>query len=269
MKHFFEQFPEGWWICNDSQYQKDVLSGYMLSARKEILIVGLARDCEEALLYNIYRLEKLGSLFYKYRIMVVENDSKDRTAQTLQEWEKRNPRVNVLSFSNQKERHKQNHSLERRKDMAEYRNKYLDFVESTRTEEYVAVFDFDMIGGFSYDGIMHSVKHLQRRDVDVIGSNSLLYQNEQRLYYDTWAFRKMNWDVIDVGLMRVERGEPLMEVLSVGGGLILYKNRIQDYRYTEDDCDHPTLHRQMKRRGQRIWLNPSQITLFSKHFYCL
>ena len=56
---------------------------------KKIVIAALARDCNEALINNIPRIEKLRELFTESHVVIVENDSKDGTKDTLQKWQEK------------------------------------------------------------------------------------------------------------------------------------------------------------------------------------
>ena len=51
--------------------------------------------------------------------------------------------------------------------------------------------------------------------------------------------------------------------------MIIYPSSIleNDISYTNEHCDHVTLNKQLTQLGYNIFLNPSQITLYSEHYY--
>ncbi len=62
---------------------------------KQVLICGVCKNVEVPLPYTIQIIERIGSLFEDYRIIVYENDSTDRTLDILQQWAKKNPRLHL------------------------------------------------------------------------------------------------------------------------------------------------------------------------------
>jgi hypothetical protein len=109
--------------------------------------------------------------------------------------------------------------------------------------------------------------------LDVCGSNGLLYRKQddkvQRLYFDSWAYRGLNEEYDpDINLLTINRGDSPYEVDSCFGGMCIYKyDTLNGLKYTNEDCDHVTLHKQIRNNGYRIWINPSQITLYTEHYY--
>ena len=70
--------------------------GASYASKQKVVICGLARDIAK----NIDRLkvvlERLGSYFLQYKIIIVENDSNDESRPMLLEWSKQNPNVIIL-----------------------------------------------------------------------------------------------------------------------------------------------------------------------------
>lgn len=62
---------------------------------KKVLICGVCRDVESRLPYSILIAEEIGSLFQDYRVVLYENNSKDKTTDIMDNWTSRNPKVNV------------------------------------------------------------------------------------------------------------------------------------------------------------------------------
>lgn len=163
----------------------------------------------------------------------------------------------------------QDKSFNRCRRMAHCRNILRDNMVKYDTD-YYAILDTDLLGGFSYEGIANSFSY----DWDCCASNSLIYINEQRYYYDSWAWRDLNHpnphSDEEINPRRYERGERPINVMSAFGGLAIYNNKYfpnLKYRYSSTDCDHPTIHIPMSRDGAKIVMNPSQIALYNKTRY--
>ena len=84
---------------------------------------------------------------------------------------------------------------------------------------------------------------------------------------DLIALFKVVW----VGKWKIIFVTGIAAILSVFYALSLpniYKSEVlEQTKYTKEDCDHVTLHSQIKKNGYKVWLNPSQITLYTKHYY--
>ena len=60
---------------------------------KRILFCGMVRDSASEVKRNIPVVEKMASYFADYRVVIVENNSKDNTKNVLKNWEKNNSKV--------------------------------------------------------------------------------------------------------------------------------------------------------------------------------
>ena len=235
--------------------------------KSSVVICGLVRNLKHPhILFSA--LNKIGSLFNRHYIYLYENDSEDDTVKWLQWWKNGSRYRNFLSEKLNRVQNEQDMSLKRRGDMAFYRNKYLEFAKTCNTE-YTIIVDTDLYG-YSYEGIANTIGH----DLDACGSNGLMYrQNDQerieKLYYDSWAYRDIDKNFkIESNLIDYKRGDSPIEVDSCFGGMAIYKTPIlKDVEYEDWDCDHVTLHSQIKKQGYKVWLNPSQITLYTEHYY--
>lgn len=269
--YFHSRFPEDLFLV-DSKYTSDYYSrivyGFETMKKSSITIGILARDLENILPFSLARLHALGSLFGSYKLIAYENDSADNTKQILHD------SVDLL-ISEQKHWiiNKQDKSQGRRERMAYYRNTLRNEMIKVDSDYYM-VYDADVLGGFSYEGIANSISYKW----DVCGSNSFIYDehngNIRRLYYDSWAYRYLGQraekDSDNINNIAMHRGEPVVRVNSCFGGLALYKPMFfknQVYKYTADDCDHVTLHLKMIDDGAMIVVNPSQIVLYNRTRY--
>lgn len=272
------QFPESLFLPsnNKEQYYGRVIHGKQIMSNSTVLFCCLARNLGGIAEYTIARIEYLASFFKKYKILIYENDSNDNTRDILLDWKYKNDNVELILENLNKKRHEQDTSLERTTDMAYYRNQYLS--KAKRNDfynmDYTIVFDSDIDGGWSYFGICNSFSY----NFDVVCSNSLLYRTRdsitERLFYDTFAYRPLNKESSEnhsiYNLLQFKVGQEPFRVNSAFGGMAIYKSSVlHNVEYKSYDCDHPTLHRQLREFGYNIWLNPSQIVLYNKHEYCI
>ena len=259
-------FPEDFWPPASKDYAEKVALGFKICSKMNLLVVGCARDCEKQLEQNLLRIEFLRKFFHNSFVFVFENDSIDRTKILLDKYHKSGYNISFKSetIGTKKLGDK---SLERRKNMAYARNQYLNYAKTIKDKIHIIiVLDLDLFG-FSYTGILHSLSHNKKNSI--YASNGLIYQDNQRLMYDVWAYRDLNNNEGD-NLLLFNRGEDLVKVKSAFGGLSIYPSSILDnnIEYTSNDCDHVTLNNQLTKLGYSIFLNPSQITLYSCHYYC-
>ncbi|MEM9819879.1 MAG: hypothetical protein AAF985_02360 [Bacteroidota bacterium] len=268
-------FPEAWYPCQgDPQVYFDRLeSGYQKMKEQSIVICGLARDLIDGLPNAMARIECLGKKFKDYRVVIVENDSVDGTAEMLQYWQRVNPKVQVLSQQLNAQKWADVQDLARTTAMANYRNQYLDYVRAQQYAfDFLLVFDLDIPLGFSYDGIAHSFSY---PDWDVMASNGILvppFGNPiaQALFFDAFAFRQKGQltkpDLTTINQLQFQRGEALVPVESAFGGLAIYREEgiLAGARYGGQDCEHVVLHQWLQQNGfSKQFLNPSQIVLYS------
>lgn len=271
---YISQFPESQFVCvsNADEYKQRVIHGHTIASKSNVLICGIARNVAKNLHYTIARIERLRSYFNNSHVYIYENDSEDNTLDIL----------NKTSYTIESERHDISifddpKGLMRKIWMAFARNKYIEYASKfclSNRIHYVIILDTDLSGGWSYHGILNSLSY---DDWDVVGSNSILYQIENdrymRLFYDSWAFREYgNFEEINdsrANLFRFERGDSLIQVYSCFGGLAIYKPHFlySGASYNSEDCDHVTLHSQLINLGYKIYLNPSQITLYNNTVY--
>lgn len=259
---YYSRFPEDLYPTRPEhklEYEARVITGINKAGKSSVVIGGLARNIAGNFPFMRARLEKLGSYFRVHRIFIYENDSEDNTVNLLHAWGIENRRVRWMSedldfeLLNDK-------SETRMRQMAYARNCLLDIMSGARAD-YVIIIDSDIAGGFSYDSVMDSLA--QMANADLIGANSLIYDDKNRLYYDSFALR-FNPDISDEEKngLAYSRGEPLVPVESVFGGIAIY--RYDAYfcgaEYGASDCEHVHFHKELKKHGyDRFYLNPSLI----------
>jgi hypothetical protein len=263
-----ERFPEDRFPAKDEQdFRKKIARGYDAMNKSSLLICGISRNDEETLPLAIRRIEKTGSCFKDYGVVIFENDSTDRTPDILRSWERENPRVRILSESL---RGLPISSRSRFERLAYCRNRYVDDMNAAAEYdrcEWVMVVDMDLRGGWSVDGLASTFADA---GWDAVASVSLGYHYLRKTYYDTFALKpkgilKKNWSYRLFGEgWQFRRNDPLIPVQSAFGGLALYRRDIfRTRRYSGlsgglDVCEHDALNADGK---LRFFMNPSQITV--------
>ncbi len=268
---FRSRFPEDLFPCimgKDAEYTERVLHGYDIARRSTVVIGGLVRDNARILPTTLARIEHLSSLFFDANFAIFENDSTDRSADILLDWQPECPKfiiskkLNTNKFGSVK-------SKERIDTMSYCRTelqKQITAINSEELYDYVILLDMDIEGGFSYEGIFNSLSY----DMEAVASNSLFYENDVRRFYDSYAL-KMSYDMTDLEKQSLiyHRGQNPIIVESAFGGLCLYKmdSYLKGMYHTDDAkqwCEHQGFH-----KGMKICINPSQITLYNKTRYAI
>ena len=272
-------------------YDNAVKDGFNVSRTKKVVFAALVRDVEERMPEIEKKVEKMGKMFADYRVLIVENDSKDGTRKYLLGWARRNPRVTILgcghnapSCSIKKASAKTDgHGVDRQRiqKMVDLRNIYLEEIKTNpelRNYDYAIFWDLDMIGSVYLDGVAHSMSYLDNRtDVDVVCAYGIYRWGLLTLFYDTYALlhkgepfhidmktvhdiRKGLWEA------KYDRGEDPVEVDSCFSGFAIYRvNSLlpDDVLYDMSpnnnlECEHVRLN--IKIKGKKT-VNPSMINL--------
>jgi len=260
--------------------------GFEYAKSKKIIIAGLVRDVLKNLPMIEKRAEKIGALFKDYRVLIVENDSKDDTRKYLLDWVKRNPKIKILGCEiNIK---KCNIGLEKTKGhlvyrnriekMAFLRNKYLEEIRQNYANfDFVAVWDMDIVGSIYLDGIANSMGYFKRHPIDGMCAYGIYKWGPLKLFYDTYAFlepgdtfhidQKILHDIKKGLGTQYNVGDFPVKVVSCFSGFTIYK--IQSIipahiKYgtslQEDDnleCEHSYFNKNL----QNLYMNPSMVHL--------
>jgi hypothetical protein len=270
--HFAEQlFQPALNLQKD--YHLCVARGYAQMRQQRVVIAGLARDVGWIAAAMQSRIERMGSCFGDYRVVIYENDSSDDTVAQLVRWQQANPRVSIISESLGDPVHPPARCLTRAARMAYYRTRCQQTIRA-RYDNYDAVIlvDTDLEGGWSYDGVATTFAH---HDWDFVGSNGVIVRRRglrpnELIHYDAWAFRIdpqfTPLPTKQVNRWVFRRGESLQPVTSCFGGLGIY--RMQPYlagAYDGADIEHVGFHRSLLEQGfSKLFINPSQIVLYGR-----
>lgn len=138
-------------------------------------------------------MESIGSLFTDYRVIVYENNSKDRTVFLLKRWQKLNSRLELITenlsnseLSQEIINHKLNGNFYHPELIARARNTVLDHIFSDRYEDFSHVIWMDMDFTFTpnLEGLVEAFE--TDRDWDAIFAYGI---DPSNLYWDWYAFR--------------------------------------------------------------------------------
>lgn len=262
---YFAQFPEAFYPpINPTTYAYRCSLGLSRMLNYKVGIYGLARNIEKHINSLQLRLAKLCSYFKQSSITFFENDSTDNTLAILQSWTLPNFKVISETCNNPL---RTGTGIERRREMAYYRNKYIPEIKD---EDFVIIIDTDTYG-WSYEGIANSFGQWNN-NIGCIGSNGLIYHDNNELFYDIYAYREIGQRKHDwhQNTLKLVRGEELRQVNSAFGGLAIYsREAIHNCVYQDWDCDHVTVNKQVREKNLDVYINPSQIVLFSPHYYSI
>lgn len=253
--------------------------GFQSSSLKQynIIFSGTVKNVEKYIKNNLKNIDKCGSKFNKYLVIIYENDSTDKTRKILEENKKDNY---IYIFENDVK------EPLRTKRIAHGRNKILDKVREIYNEyDFLVMLDLDDVNssGKFVDSIDSCFKNM---DWDVLTGN----QSDK--YYDIWAFRKKGLLEFDCwkeyskatknGMSDEEAkqkyvygtldkfipSEKFIEVDSAFSGIAIYKlnskvlncNYIGEYEDGSELCEHVSFHQCIKKNSGKIFLNTQFLT---------
>lgn len=247
--------------------------GEKILNQQRAIICGISRDNANDFFVMRRHIEYLGEQFKDYRVVIFENDSKDRTKDLLASWSKKNQNVTIISkdFKNKKRPSIQ--------FLADARNFYIDEIQKPDYDDFnvLIVVDMDMSYGFDMRGIYHSFASWD--SWDAMASNGV--SNSEGEMYDAFAFRnsefpwahyqkpKTYWEEIVPKIQRVYPvTSALVPVDSAFGGLAIYKrDKLKGCRYQSimGDCEHIEFHKCLKQNKGIMFMNPAQYIKYSHY----
>lgn len=272
------EFPEDRFSprkARQAEYLETRDAGREASARSTLAIGVLIHDRIDLARLLRARLEALAGLFREARIYIIGEDSTDGTEEVIREWSEESPELvrRIAPVT----------TLQRGVPrIAALRNALLEAIEADDPTDFVAMFDGDLEGPISLDGVAHTVAMLDRdRELSAVaafGINNWVGLDATvpflgYSYYDPVAFREGRWErtssdaAIRWRLRNARRGDPLIVVKSAFAGCAIYRSSaIRGLRYELDgkDCEHVGFHRALAERGGRVGINPAMLLLAGK-----
>lgn len=271
--------PEDVWPVDDEyaeDYATKVRIGRETAASLDACIVGIARNAMPFLPNTLALVDEVAAGFRKCRMFVYENDSEDSTAATLDHFAIRQW-VDVVHEWLNVDDDRGVFSPSRTERLARCRNICLEWVRSHAADtKWTIVLDMDPHGGFSVDGVFHSIAVLADMELSAsvaraggMAAYSLFRITDKDgvgvAHYDSWAARPVCWwrDRRDeIGTTWFSQflppvGAPPMPMNSAFGGLAVYHTKaFLSGGYSGGDCEHVAHHRRMRQAGWQMWLNP-------------
>lgn len=246
----------------------------------EIVIVGLARNCEHVIEAEITKISSAFSIFKCVYWIIIESDSDDKTVSILKKVSSRRD-INFISLG------KLNILFPKRTERIAYcRNYYLSIIKENakyKNTDYVVVVDLDGVNKLIDQD---SVESCWRVNIDWDGC----FANQSAPYYDIWALRHPLWmpndcwEVVrflknlDVNSVFAADGavysrmikilpesEPI-QVVSAFGGMAIYKKEyfLKGYYKGVDlegnpICEHVHFNKLLVESGAKLFIIPSLI----------
>jgi glycosyltransferase involved in cell wall biosynthesis len=236
-------------------------------------ICGPVRNCGPYLKKVLQNIEKIGSLFDDYKIVIYYDKSTDNSLAILKEYQKTNPRLHLYVNQNRI-------SQFRTHNLAIASNFCLNFVRNNKDLfPYFIMMDFDDVNCKEVD-VNVLEKYIKRENN---GWDALSF-NTTPEYYDIWALRSpemgVDFDCLDMlsrkkmfllgsrGFLNqydcyvtrfqkhIPRNANWIQCQSAFGGMALYKTASIKNKYNGDQtCEHVSFH-----RGMRMFINPAFIS---------
>ena len=250
--------------------------------KMRLAVCGLARNCAPKLPATIRFIETLSTYFESTTIVVVENDSRDKTRAILNNWADSCSSLHIIDGKVPGEENTSDtnanpyYSVKRVSRLAALRNQYLDFLKAQAVApDFVLVLDFD-VDRISIAGVLDSFVREADWDVATAYGYSLSPTLQER-YHDTYALVPLgeeNIPQLEARLKSIQRNwrqdkasRELVGVYSAFGGLSIYKyQQINNLRYdvcsnrderVEARCEHFSIANELQKNGyQRIVINP-------------
>jgi hypothetical protein len=273
---------------NCNVFDKHVKSGYSKMRDSTIVFSGLCINIEKNIPGLKLRIEHIGNYFKEYKFVIFENDSTDDTRQLLNEWSKKNSNIKLVPCIEDDEcKLKVNKAIstgtfssDRMKRMANYRNRLLYYIRQNYIDyNYLMMFDLDITGPWSIDGIADSFSKSSKWDVvTAFGLNGITGTFGKPVYYDFIAYRdeKLNinkniFDFIEIiyKMDNIKNKNKLIKTTSSFAGMAIYKMEIfknPNINYIPIDdvyiCEHIILADNLIRNGfDKIYINPNMMIL--------
>lgn len=293
-----EKLIKYWKTKSYEDFFRNTLVSMEQSKEDTIVFTGLCQDNGKEVLKSwLPKLEKIGGYFKDYRIIIVENDSKDDTREVLLKAAEKNSKIlilcddekpenakmcqlNIRSVQNTEE--KETTLAKRVGILGNFRQVYWNYIVKNFADyDYMCVLDWDLDGELSVPGFFHGL-YYTRHFTEVVACNSYYEKNKGMFnIYDTYPLlnhhrcdylreNKIYEDMMANFKMRdkllYDSAHPF-PIESAFGGLALYniqKIKEKNPNYTERkcpvECEHSTFHRSLE-----VYIDPWMTFLITKN----
>lgn len=258
-------------IKRPSSDKKLTAIGKRAVKHKNLILCTCVRDAED----NINNIKKVyryfARFFNKVKLLVMENDSKDKTREKLLDLKSYididvigcGLNSNVCNMNLNNDRTSRNYKRFRR--MAIIRNELISYVKKIQGDyNYCIIFDGDTNINVDTNGLLESMYHLEyNKNIDAISCYGLGYASLCVLnkMYDGIAYKPVyNNDLIN--LLTTFRLRNLTKVKSSFNGLCIYKLPFTDkmkYDIKTKECEHISFNKNFN-----MYLNPKFVVRFNR-----
>jgi glycosyltransferase involved in cell wall biosynthesis len=246
----------------------------------KLVIVGLARDCEETIETSIRAIESAFEEFQDASWIIVESDSTDSTVETLISLQE-SIDLRVITLGRLRD------SLPKRTQrIAACRNEYVKAITQDpkyEDRDFVVVADLDGVNTSLTKDAVHACWNSE-------ACWDACFANQSTSYYDVWALRHDLWSPNDcwraseflqahgatqrkaekatvlARMIKIDPSRDPFEVDSAFGGLGIYRKDLFDgceYLGLDKDenefCEHVWIHAMMKKKGASLFIIPAFI----------
>lgn len=268
---------------------------------KNIVIAALARDCEESLKVNISLIESFRTQFLSSQVVVIENDSIDKTKELLNDWKLSSNNVAIISNDYETSTIPGKSDLilnpmtssQRIEKMVFYRNIYLDYINEIKQPiDLVIVIDIDILE-ISLPGLINVIKSFNDQTGAIFANGISVMKTAlglSEIYYDIFAVYEYpqknefshspeslgkTFKSINQKIKRV----PFYKVISAFGGVgvynyeaikgLRYKNVLNPLNEKESICEHIPFNQEIISRGYNNYIARDFKVLYGKHNWIL
>lgn len=291
------KFPDEYFPVSDDlkeDFNSKNTQGKKLCKDLNVLFCAACKDVAHVIEKSISFCHSAGKNFKNYDIYLYENNSSDKTPDVIRSLNDEKIVLESEFINNASYKRSDVTDLRRCQLISNARNKYVDFINNNPNFDYIFVFDTDIEGGWSIDGIFNSIFYLENYNhvgamtsycvlASALGGDLEDSNPKNWLMFDSFAFRNYNstdWsfpnNLHTFNYLKVERGTKPIPVNSNFNGLAIYKpecfknNLYSVNNHGPDlhtDSEHVAFHRGVWEKGLGVLLNPSMITSISNHKY--
>jgi hypothetical protein len=257
-------------FCHLTKIDKNkIKDGRKYSKQSNIIIASCIRDGEKYVKNNIIKIYKYFSKYFrKVKVVVLENDSKDKTREILLSLRDKididvvGCGLNTSHCQMKLNNDRTSHDKKRVRRMAFIRNELLNHIKNIQKDyDYCLVFEADQeYNIIANGGLFESIYYLKNnKNIDGVACYGVKTVSFYGQIYDDFAHKsncRAFLEMFGFGMKKVE---------SSFNGLVIYKLPFGvDIKYNEktNDCEHIDFHKQMN-----FYLNKNFRVEIDDHFF--
>lgn len=254
--------------------EKNIKKGKEVAKETRLIIATCLRNAEDSMSNIACIYNKFNCIFKDVKLVVLENDSSDKTRKELLELKKKSiPDMDIVGCGIDQDECKlkvnnirTGRGKERTRRMAKIRNIMLAHIKSIQKDyDYCLFFDGDLkIEEFENEGIFDTMYYFDKdKTIDAIAANA--YKDHGEVYnrmYDYFALKPYKGNRLLALSYYFKDG--LIKVKSAFNGFVFYRLPFSDeIKYNEDTntCEHIEFNEQLK----NMYVNMNFVIEISEH----